>query len=191
MTLLRIFIPLLLLSLLGSCATVISTVSDDGIEEDPTRRTFGSMLDDGSIETMIKVNLNAADERLKSSNISVVSYNGTVLMVGQVPSQELKNLATRIATNSSSRVKTVHNELEVAGSSSFLSRTNDAWISSKVKTILLASSEVRGLRTKVITENGAVYLMGLVTQQDAQKIVELVSNTRGVTKVVRAFEYVN
>ena len=191
MTLLRIFIPLLLLSLLGSCATVISTVSDDGIEEDPTRRTFGSMLDDGSIETMIKVNLNAADERLKSSNISVVSYNGTVLMVGQVPSQELKNLATRIATNSSSRVKTVHNELEVAGSSSFLSRTNDAWISSKVKTILLASSEVRGLRTKVVTENGAVYLMGLVTQQDAQKIVELVSNTRGVTKVVRAFEYVN
>lgn len=178
----------LLLSL-SSCASVISAVADDGIQEDPGRRSLGTMIDDNSIETMIKVNLNAEDERLKDSNISVVSHNGTVLLVGQVPSQEMKNLATRIAAQSS-RVKTVHNELEVGDSSGFLSRSNDAWLTAKLKTLMLANTEISGLRTKVVTENGVVYLMGLVTREEADRIVELVRNARGVTKVVRAFEYV-
>jgi len=110
--------------------------------------------------------------------------------VGQVPSQDLKNLATRVAT-SSTRVKTVHNELEIAGATTFLSRSNDAWISSKLKALMLADPTVSGLRTKVVTENGVVYLMGLVTQADANLAVDLVSNASGVTKVVRAFEYID
>ena len=152
---------------------------------------MGAMMDDGSIETTIKVNLNAADEQLKNSHINVVSFNATVLLVGQVPSQDMKNLATRVARSSSSRVKEVYNELEVAGATTFLSRSNDAWLSAKIKTLMLADSEVSGLRTKVVTENGVVYLMGLLTQEEADKTVNLVSNTKGVTKVVRAFEYIN
>ncbi len=180
------------LFLLNSCASVISATSgDDGIEENRGRRSMGAMVDDGSIETSIKVNLNAADEQLKASHISVVSFNATVLLVGQVPSQDLKNLATRVARSSSSRVKEVYNELEVAGATTFLSRSNDAWLSAKIKTLMLADSEVSGLRTKVVTENGVVYLMGLLTQEEADKTVNLVSNTKGVTKVVRAFEYIN
>lgn len=181
-----------LLLLLNSCASVISaTTGDDGLEEDRGRRSMGAMVDDSSIETAIRVNLNAADEQLKRSHINVVSFNGTVLMVGQVPSQDLKNLATRVARTSSSRVKEVYNELEVAGATTFLSRSNDAWLSAKIKTLMLADSDVSGLRTKVVTENGVVYLMGLLTQDEANKTVELVSNTKGVTKVVRAFEYIN
>jgi len=103
----------------------------------------------------------------------------------------MKNLATRVARTSSSRVKEVYNELEVAGATTFLSRSNDAWLSAKIKTLMLADSEVSGLRTKVVTENGVVYLMGLLTQEEADRTVNLVSNTRGVTKVVRAFEYIN
>ena len=177
---------------LNSCASVISaTTGDEGVEENRGRRTMGAMVDDGSIETAIKVNLNAADEQLKKSHINVVSFNATVLLVGQVPSQDMKNLATRVARSSSSRVKEVYNELEVAGATTFLSRSNDAWLSAKIKTLMLADSEVSGLRTKVVTENGVVYLMGLLTQDEADKTVNLVSNTRGVTKVVRAFEYIN
>lgn len=177
---------------LNSCATVISaTTGDEGIQEDRGRRSMGAVVDDNSIETTIKVNLNAADEQLKKAHINVVSFNGTVLMVGQVPSQEMKNLATRVARTSSSRVKEVYNELEVAGTTTFLSRSNDAWLTAKIKTLMLADSEVSGLRTKVISENGVVYLMGLVSQEDANKTVNLVSNTKGVTKVVRAFEYIN
>lgn len=181
-----------ILMTLNGCASVISaTTGDDGMEENRGRRTMGAMVDDGSIETAIKVNLNAADEQLKKSHINVVSFNATVLLVGQVPSQDMKNLATRVARSSSSRVKEVYNELEVAGATTFLSRSNDAWLSAKIKTLMLADSEVSGLRTKVVTENGVVYLMGLLTQEEADKTVNLVSNTKGVTKVVRAFEYIN
>ena len=181
-----------MLFFLNSCATVISaTAGDDGIQEDRGRRSVGAVVDDNSIETTIKVNFNAADELLKNSHINVVSFNGTVLLVGQVPSQDTKNLATRVARTTSTRVKEVYNELEVTGSTTFLSRSNDAWLSAKIKTLMLTDSDVSGRRTKVVTENGVVYLMGLLTQEEANTAVELVSNTRGVTKVVRAFEYIN
>ena len=121
----------------------------------------------------------------------MVSFNATVLLVGQVPSQDLKNLATRVATSASTRVKTVHNELEVAGATTFLSRSNDAWLSTKLKTLMLADPTVAGLRTKIVAENGVVYLMGLVSQAEADQTVDLVSNSGGVTKVVRSFEYID
>jgi osmotically-inducible protein OsmY len=188
----RLGLLLSFLICLNGCATVISTTNPGAtIQENPGRRTLGAMVDDSSVETAIKVNLNA-NEALRKSNVSVVSFNGTVLIVGQVPSQELKNEATRIATSaSSSRIKTVHNELEVAGATTFLSRSNDAWLTTKLKTLMLADPTVAGLRTKVVTENGVVYLMGLVTQAEADQTVDLVSNSSGVTKVVRAFEYVD
>jgi len=175
-----------------ACASVISTLNgNDSIQEDQGSRTAGSVLDDGAIETMIAVNLNAADDELRASNIDVISFNQTVLLVGQVPTQELKNLATRVATTSNSRVKTVYNELEVAGDTSFLSRTNDAWLSTKIKSLMLVNDDVEGLRTKVVTENGVVYLMGLLTRAEADQAVDLVSKTSGVVKVVRAFEYID
>ena len=192
MLLVRLGLLFTLISLVSSCASVISaTTGDEGIQENRGSRSMGAVVDDNSIETVIKVNINAADEQLKRSHINVVSFNGTVLLVGQVPSQDIKNLATRVARTSSSRVKEVYNELEVAGSTTFLSRSNDAWLSAKIKTLMLADSEVSGMRTKVVTENGVVYLMGLLTQEEADTAVNLVSNTRGVTKVVRAFEYIN
>lgn len=189
---LRVGLVCSFLFFLNGCASVISaTTGDDGIQENRGSRSLGAMVDDSGIETTIKVNLNAADDRLKKSHINVVSFNGTVLLVGQVPDQDMKNLATRVARTSSSRVKEVYNELEVAGATTFLSRSNDAWLTSKIKTLMLADGEVSGMRTKVVTENGVVYLMGLLTQEEANKAVELVSNTKGVTKVVRAFEYIN
>lgn len=186
-------LALLLVSVLGlnGCATVISaTTGDEGVAENRGKRSLGAVFDDSSIETGIKVNMDAADERLKNSHINVVSYNGVVLLVGQVESQELKNLATRVAS-SPSRVKIVHNELEVGPASSFLVRSGDALLSSKLKTLMLADPTVAGMRTKVVTENGVVYLMGLVTRQEADLAVDLVSQASGVAKVVRAFEYID
>lgn len=192
MLLLRFGFLLMLIGFVSSCASVISaTTGNEGIEENRGSRSMGAVVDDNSIETVIKVNLNAADEQLKKAHINVVSFNGTVLLVGQVPSQDIKNLATRVARTSSSRVKEVYNELEVAGATTFLSRSNDAWLTAKIKTLMLADAEVSGMRTKVVTENGVVYLMGLLTQEEANTAVNVVSNTKGVTKVVRAFEYIN
>ncbi len=176
---------------LASCATIVETTTrGEGVKEDPGKRSVGTMIDDSSIETTVQVNIDAADPGLKSAHVSVISFNAVVLLVGQVPSQDLKNLATRVATQTT-RVKTVHNELEIAGTTTFLSRSNDSWITTKLKTLMLADPTVSGLRTKVVTENGVVYLMGLVTQEEARLTVELVSNASGVTKVVRAFEYID
>jgi osmotically-inducible protein OsmY len=181
-----------LLLCLNGCASVISAVNPgETIQEDRGTRSLGTVMDDSSLETAINVNLNA-NPALKRANISVISFNGTVLLVGQVPSQDLKNEATRVTTSTSStRIKKVHNELEVAGATTFLSRSNDAWLSTKLKTLMLADPTIAGLRTKVVTENGVVYLMGLVTQAEADQTVDLVSNASGVTKVVRAFEYID
>lgn len=188
----QIILFILFITTLSSCASVISTFNgNDSIQENRGSRSTGSVLDDGAIETMIKVNLNAADEGLRQANIDVVSFNQTVLLVGQVPTQELKNLATQVATTSNSRVKTVYNELEVAGDTSFMSRANDAWLSTKIKSLMLVDGDVEGLRTKVVTENGVVYLMGLLSHEEADRAVDLVSNTSGVVKVVRAFEYID
>lgn len=184
---------LILVSLmwLGSCAAVVSTTTGgEGVQENRGRRSLGAVVDDGSIETQIRVNLDAADEGLKDANISVVSFNAVVLLVGQVPTQDLKNLATRVA-NTPTRVKAVHNELEVGESSSFLARSGDALLTTKLKALLLADPTTSGMRTKVVTENSVVYLMGLVTQREAELVVDLVSKASGVAKVVKAFEYID
>jgi osmotically-inducible protein OsmY len=187
----RLILVLSLLFSIQACSTVVSTATGgQAVREDPGRRSVGTMIDDSSIETSIRVNL-VANNGLKNSHINVVSFNGVVLLVGQVPSQELKNEATRIAREARTQVKVVHNELEIAGETTFLSRSNDAWITTKLKTVMLADPTVSGLRTKVVTENGVVYLMGLVTQEEANITVNLVSNSSGVTKVVRAFEYID
>jgi osmotically-inducible protein OsmY len=188
---LRLSVLLAAILMMQGCASVVSTATGGtGVTEDPGSRSLGTIIDDSSIETTVKVNIDAADPVLKDSHINVVSFNGVVLIVGQVPSQDLKNLATRTATNST-RVRKVHNELEIAGTTTLLSRSNDGLISAKLKTLMLADPTVAGLRTKVITENSVVYLMGLVTQAEAQAAVDLVSNATGVTKVVRAFEYID
>ncbi len=178
--------------MLSACASVISTTTgNSGLQENTGTRSAGARIDDSSIETRIKVNLSAADERFRDANVSVNSFNATVLLTGQVPNQALKDLATQVATASSSRIRTVHNELEVTGNASFLSRSNDVWLATRIKTLMLVDGDIEGLRTKVITENGVVYLMGLLTQEEANQAVQLVSNTRGVAKVVRAFEYID
>jgi osmotically-inducible protein OsmY len=192
MMLTRLGFLLTLMLCLDGCASVISaTNGGQAIQEDRGRRSIGTVMDDGAIETAINVNLRAADPALRDAHINVTSFNHIVLIVGQVQTQDLKNLVTRVAREASSSIKTVHNELEVSDVSSFLARSNDAWLSTKLKTLMLADPTIAGLRTKVITENGVVYLMGLVTQQEADQTVDLVSNSQGVTKVVRAFEYIN
>ena len=85
-----------LLGMISGCGSVMSSAGAGPIEEDPGERTFGQQMTDESIETKAKVNINAADEGYDSAHLSVVSFNGFVLLVGQVPSEELKTLATDV-----------------------------------------------------------------------------------------------
>ena len=178
-----------LLLLLGGCATVIETVNEDPIRMDPTERSWGSWIDDQTIETVAAVNINKADELYKSSRIKVISFNGTVLLIGQVPTSELKNLAEATAKQVD-QVNKVYNELTIGNPASLLEQSNDSWLTTKVKSNLIKSEELSADRIKVNTEKGTVYLMGLATPKQAQNAVEIVRNTGGVQKIVKVFEYV-
>ena len=181
-----------LLLIFTSCTTIlVETTGDQGMQEDPGKRTTGAIVEDESIETRVIVNMKSQVPEFKKSHVDVHSHNGVVLLVGQVQSQELKERATQIAAGASSKIKRIHNELEVSGKTGFLSRRNDSWISTKTRTQLLADDVVPSSQVRVITANGSVYLMGMVNQRQGDSAAALVRNISGVTRVVKVFEYIN
>ncbi len=186
----HLFLALALFS--SSCTTIlVETTGDQGISEDPRQRTAGARVEDQSIETKVIVNMKSQEPAFKKANFDVISHNGVVLLVGQVESNELKNKASEIASQASSKIKRIHNELEISGKTSLLSRSNDTWIATKVRTLMLTNNEVPSGQVRVIAENGAIYLMGLIDQTGGDNAARLARNVSGVTKVVKVFEYIN
>ena len=176
-------------ALLSGCGTIMSSAGAGPIEEDPGERTFAQQMTDESIETKALVNINAADEAYDQAHLSVVSYNGFLLLVGQVPSEALKALATDV-TRDLEAVRRIYNELEVGPETSAGTRTNDTWITTQVKSKLLASSDTPGRRVKVVTENAVVYLMGLLTAAEADRSALEAAEVKRVKRVVQLFEII-
>ncbi|WP_296254096.1 BON domain-containing protein [Pseudomonas sp. UBA4194] len=180
----------LALSVTG-CSSVLTATRDKPIDDDRGTRTLGSKIDDSLIETKVSVNIAKANVDLdQNSHIVVTSYNGVVLIAGQTPRADLKAMAEQAASEVQ-RVKKVHNEIQVLQPSSLLARNNDAWLTTKIKTQMLADSAIPGSRIKVVTENGIVYLLGLLTQAEATRATNLVQGVSGVQKIVKLFEYID
>ncbi|WP_397451446.1 BON domain-containing protein [Pseudomonas sp. NA-150] len=176
---------------LSGCSSVLTATRDTPIEDDRGTRTFGSKIDDSLIETKVAVNVAKANPDLdEGSHIIVTSFNGVVLLAGQTPRPELKSMAEQ-AAGTVQRVKKVNNELQVMPPSSILARNNDAWLTTKIKTQMLTDNTIPGSRIKVVTENGIVYMLGLVTQQEASRATNLVQGVSGVQKIVKLFEYID
>ena len=169
-----------LVGLLTGCAV---------FSDDPRVRTPGTMLDDQVIETMVKRQIWNSDPGYDSSHLIAVSYNGVLLLAGQVESAELKRRAEEIARGLD-KVRKVHNELQVGGPISMVARANDSWLTTKVKTKMLADAEVAARKIKVVTENGTVYLLGMLPRAEADAAVEAARSVYGVQKIVKVFEYI-
>lgn len=178
------------LTTLGGCTTVLEATHDGPIQQDPGKRTFGTYMDDQKIETITAVNINKASPALKDSNINVNVFNGVVLLTGQVPDNDQRLLAGRTAQQVQN-VRQVYNEIQVRGNVSFLATSSDAWLTTKVKSSLLANKEIDSGRIKIITENGVVYLMGLLTRAEAERAADATRSIGGVQKVVKAVEYID
>lgn len=177
--------------LINGCTTIVDATTKEPLQPDPSQRSFGTYIDDKRLQVIVGVNIRKADSRLRqSSNVNITSFNGVVLLTGQVPAPELRTLAGDTATKVNG-VRQVHNEIQMKGNSPFLTRSNDTWLGTKIKTVLLADNDVKGLKIKVIVEDAVVYLMGLVTQEEANIAANLASNVSGVNEVVRVFEYIN
>lgn len=167
-----------LLATLGGCSNMISATHDKPLREDTTSRTTGSLIDDELIEIKALVNIGKASKELESSHTSVTSYNGIVLLSGQVPSEQARQLAEKV-TGEVRKVRKIHNELTVAGPTSAIVRSNDSWLTTKIKGKMLAEPTLKSMIIKVVTENGTVYLMGLVNDTQAKQAVDISRNSRG------------
>lgn len=168
---------------------MLDATSDGPLEPDPGRRTFGAYVDDQRLETVIKVNLRKSDPALAEANINVLSFNGVVLLTGEVPSSDLRQAAGEIV-RAINKVRQVHNELLVKSNSTFFSRSNDNWLATKLRSKILANRDIESERVKLVVENRVVFLMGLLTREEANLVSEIAAHTEGVEKVVRVIEYI-
>lgn len=179
----------LLLSLtlgLQSCAAFVvggaTTVAN--IATDP-RRT-GIQLDDQTTEFEIIRTLERNPQLKQDSSITPVVYSGRALLIGTVPTQELKDLAYRL-TQSVKNVTGIYNYIQVSPRVSLSQATKDTWITSEIKSKYLLDAKVQSTRIKVITEDGVVYLLGIVTPEQGQIAAQIASRIDGVKKVVTIF----
>ena len=175
---------------LGGCAAlVVGGVMAGTVMVATDRRTSGAQLNDEGIEIR---SANRLKEKFgERGNFSVTSYNGRVLLTGEVAGNSDKLAAEQLVFQVEN-VKAVVNELTIATSTSTLKeRSNDALITSLVKSGLFEAKELPSSAFKVVTERGVVYLMGRVTQREADRGTEIARGVSGVVKVVRSFEFIS
>ena len=151
------------------------------------RRTAGMYLEDENIEWKAFAKF---VESFKGSHVNATSYNRKVLLTGEVATEDTKKAAEE-AVKSIPSVREVANELAVAGNSSITSRGNDSIITSNVKARMVGNGKFSPNHVKVVTEAGAVFLMGLVTEGEGEAAVAIARSTSGVSRVVKVFEYVS
>lgn len=187
-------IPLALLAFVllaaGGCAPLIAPLSDASVDRFHGKRTLGARIEDQSIEFKVRVDTRRNAALPSAARVVPVSWNGQVLLAGQVPTA---GVAEEVAKTAAAirHVQHVHNELEISERSSLLVRLNDSWITCRVKGRLLFGPDVPGRRIKVVTENGVVYLMGLVDHLEAEQAVDAARKAYGVQKIVKIFEYID
>jgi osmotically-inducible protein OsmY len=150
------------------------------------RRTTGTYIEDEAIEWKV---IGKVRDRFRNAHVNAVSFNRRVLLTGEAPDEEAKKQIEE-AVRSIDNVKDVVNELQVAGASSLASRGNDALVTSNVKARMVNNGKFSPVHVKVVTEAGAVFLMGLVSVQEGDAAVEIARTTSGVSRVVKVFEYV-
>jgi len=169
---------LALVPLLQSCAGVIG--------ED--RRTSATVLEDQTIELRIRDRIKEKYE--DKLHVSATCFNRFVLLTGEAPTEEIRQDLTIVALEVQN-VRNVQNEVIVAGNSSFISRSSDALLISRVMGRLMQNERVSTNNVKVVTEDGTVFLMGLVTRAEAESAAQTAATTSGAQRVVKVFEYID
>ncbi len=176
----------LTIPVLQGCFGLVAAGAGTAVLVSEDRRTVGAITEDQEIEFKARARIT---EALKDrAHISVTSYNRTVLLSGEAPTEEIKSQVEAIVADMSN-VKAIENDIQIAAPSSLTSRANDSYITSKVKARML-DARFQANHVKVVTENNVVYLLGLVTRKEGEDAAEIARTTEGVQKVVKVFEYV-
>ena len=183
----------LLASLLGGCAAVVVTGAATGANAAHDRRTLGVYIDDEGIELKALLAITEDKELYSQVHVNIISVNGIVLLVGQAPTEALR-MKIEDLVRGIEKVRVVHNEMTIAAPNSYMTRSSDSLITAKVKGSLFGIKGHAGFdptRVKVVTENGIVYLMGILYRSEADAVATSASRVSGVQKVVKLFEYLD
>lgn len=172
---------------LSACAPAVVGGAAAGGLMVADRRTSGAYVEDQGIE--LKAEKRIMDQLGDKIHANVTSFNRNVLITGEAIDEATRKTAEDIVRGIEN-VRSITNELIIGGASSMASRSNDAYLTSKVKTRMITENKFPANYVKVVTENGVVYLMGMVTRKEAEDAVEIARGTEGVQKVVKVFEYV-
>lgn len=175
--------------MLSGCVAAVVGGTAAGVGHD--RRSWTTVISDRNIQATAYDNFNKDKELALKNNVSIVVYNGVMLLAGEVRTEELRQRAERRVSGYEG-VRRLVNEIEVREPEGFLSQRRDNTITAHVKTALLDIVDLPDFdptRVNVTTVHRTVYLMGLLTHAEADRVAEIARNVAGVEKVVRVFEY--
>jgi osmotically-inducible protein OsmY len=185
----RIASILMLVSALQGCAVATVVAVTAGATMVADRRSFSKQIDDQSIEFTAHNELAKQKALTKNTNLHVISVNGSVLIIGQAPNTYLRDLAIK-SIEDVPDIVVIHNQIRIGSNTAVSTKSNDIWLTSRIKSALLATNAVNAKDIKVVTENSEVFLLGLVTKEEANVVVEIARNINGVSRVYKAFEYI-
>jgi osmotically-inducible protein OsmY len=174
------------LPFLQGCPAIIGAGAVYGYTAMEDRRTAGTQIEDQGIESRTATRI--AERFKEQAHVNVTAFNRAVLLTGEAWDDATRDEIGKIAA-AVPNARTVTNEVQVSGLSSATSRANDTTLTAKVKGRFLNSKDFSPLHVKVVTESGVVYLLGLVTEKEAEEATELARTTSGVRKVVKVFDY--
>ncbi|MCB1961236.1 MAG: BON domain-containing protein [Rhodocyclaceae bacterium] len=187
-TLLAVALAAAVAPALQGCFPVVATSVGTGAMMAADRRSSGAYVEDEGIEWKAAARIK---EKLGDAvHVNITSYNRNVLLTGEAPDANTQAQLPGIV-GTVANIRGITNDVQVAGHSSLTSRSNDALITSKIKARMIDDDRVDAHLIKVVTEASTVYLMGLVTQTEAEDATQVARTTSGVKKVIRVFEYID
>jgi osmotically-inducible protein OsmY len=184
---LHLLASILIIALLCGCAAAVVGGVGTAVVVAEDRRTVGTVTEDQGIE--VKAGSRIGD-KFKDPHINVTSYNRMVLLTGEAPDAATKSEIEKIV-RAVENVRGVYNEIAIAGNTALSARTNDTYLTSKVKTRFIDQQKFNVVHVKIVTEANVVYLLGLVKHKEADDASQIARTTGGVQKVVRLFEYLD
>ncbi|WAJ70097.1 BON domain-containing protein [Catenovulum adriaticum] len=167
-------------ALFAGAASTTAVVASD-------RRDVDTQLTDLSIEREINKWIEESPSLAKQTNIKVVSHNKNVLLIGQAPSGMLRDKVANLASTHGD-LHDLYNEIRISKTTTPAQRTKDSWLTTKIKTRMLADKELDGQQVKIMTENGEVFLMGMLTAYEKKIAITIARNMDGVNRVIEIFE---
>ena len=174
---------------LNGCTSLMVAGAATGAVASQDRRTLPTQLEDQNIELKTTTALFKNDQVWKDCNIEAISYNTNLLLVGQAPTASLKTKA-ELEAKKIEKVNRINNQIRIGAPISFFAKRNDEYLTSKVKSSMLFTKDFPSAKVKVVTENSEVFLLGLVTKDEAEKAIDIARKVDGVTKVINVLEII-